>query len=200
MKKILLLIALICSYLQGYSEGTNNVNQSTQITPTDLSYYDKGIATNENGYTYIVLLCPSSENGITYRLQIIDKDGNRTLGRGGKVISSEPNRTWTTWNQYIQTDNKGNAFVCIQDTRYNTDKVSYTIYKYSETGEKLWDGTSLNKSNGHSIETGLSMICTKDEGLLCAYCYTDTEKGKDYIHILLSAKTQKGINIQPEAL
>lgn len=183
MRKILLLVALIGSYLQGNAAETDVLTQSTQITPTDLKYYDRGLATNENGKTYILLACPSSESGMAYRLQITDKDGSRTLGRGGKVISAERNRTWTTWNQYLQTDNSGNAFVGVQDMRHDESKTGYTIYKYSETGEKLWNGTSLNGGVDYYVEAGLAMACTNDGGLLCAYCYTDTEKEKDFVHI-----------------
>ena len=183
MKRIVLIIAWGAFYLSGRAVGEIDPSNNVQVTPTGLSYYDKEFTTNKDGYTYVLLACPSSECGIAYRLQIMDKDGNKKLGRGGKVISSEKNRTWTTWNQCLQKGNDGNVFVAIQDTRYDAGNVNYTILKFSEDGESLWTGTALNDGIGHPIEAGLSMLNTTDGGLLCAYSFTDTEAAKDCLHL-----------------
>lgn len=96
MKRIVLIVALVTFYLNGRADWNFDSSNNVLVTPTGLSYYDKELTTNKNGYTYVLLACPSPECGIAYRLQIMDKDGNKKLGRGGKVISSEKNRTWTT--------------------------------------------------------------------------------------------------------
>lgn len=183
MKRIVLIVALVTFYLNGRADWNFDSSNNVIVTPTGLSYYDKELTTNKNGYTYVLLACPSPECGIAYRLQIMDKDGNKKLGRGGKVISSEKNRTWTTWNQYLQKDNYGNVFVAIQDARYDAGNVNYTILKFSEDGESLWKGTALNDGIGHPIEAGLSMLDTPDNGLLCAYSFTDIEAAKDCLHL-----------------
>ena len=183
MKRALLLIGLIISVLNCRADWSTDMTENSQITPSDIIYYEKDIDVNVNGRTYILLVVPSGQNGNVYRLQILDKDGNRTLGRGGKVISAEKNRTWTTWNQYVQTDNEGNAFIGVQDKRCDDENIVYTIYKYSETGEALWKGTTLDEGNSYPISAGLSMALTDDGGVLCAYCFTDTEKNQDFVHI-----------------
>lgn len=182
MRRVLLFIATVLSCMQGRAEWNTDFSKNMQVTPSDLSYYDRSLATNKNGMTYVYIICPST-TGQAMRLQVIDKDGNRTLGRGGQVISNERNKTWVTWNQYLELDNDGNAFVSVQDMRNSESSISYTIYKYSEKGDKLWEGTTLNDGIGSAMGTGLSMMSTTDGGLLCAYSYTDTEKSRDFIHV-----------------
>ncbi len=180
MRKVLLLfISLIsCLYI--------NAGDGTQVTPSDLGYYDKEITQNSNGDTYILFTCASND-GVCYRMQILDKDGKRLLGRGGKVISAEKNRAWTSYNQYLQTDQEGNAFVAVQDMRNNKDAVLdslfYTVYKYSPTGELLWQGTTLNDGVGSPLSSGMIMMNTEDDGLLCVYRFCDKEMVNDYAHL-----------------
>lgn len=187
MKKVILFIISIISCINIYADGDVKTMKSVQITPSDLQYYDKDMIRSTDGITYILFTCPSSDDGICYRLQILDKDGNRTLGRGGKVISSEKNRSWTTWNQYVQTDQDGNAFVAVQDMRFNNDttldSLNYTIYKYAPTGDLLWQGTTLNDCVGEPLSAGLVMVNTEDNGLLCAYRFSDKGMVYDYAHI-----------------
>lgn len=180
MKRLFLFIGVAISCLQGWANWNTDLSENTQITPTGLSYYDKALKTNKNGYTYAAFVCPA-ENSMATRLQIIDKDGNRTLGRGGKIVASEKNRPWLTWNQYLQLDNEGNAFLSVQDLRTSDDNLTYTIYKFSESGEQLWNGTLLNDGNGYAMSAGLSMLNTHDDGLLCTFFYTDPEINKDVV-------------------
>lgn len=193
MKRFLLIFTMIACCMYGRADWNTDLSKNVQITPVGVNYYEKDITTNINGVTYILLVCPSSDSGLAYRLQIMDKDGNKTLGRGGKIISAKPNRTWTTWNQYLQTDNDGNAFVGIQDHRIDDQNLNYTISKYSESGELLWEGTALNNSVGHPIEAGLSMTATSDNGVVCAYCFTDTEGSKDKVHVEKLDKDGKSV-------
>lgn len=187
MRKVLLLIISFISCLCIHADSDVKTMKSIQITPSDLQYYDKDMIRNSDGLTYILFTCPSGENGVCYRLQILDADGNRTLGRGGKVISAEKNRAWTTWNQYLQTDQDGNAFVAVQDMRLDNDttldSLYYTVYKYAPTGELQWQGTTLNGGVGAPISAGLAMINTEDNGLLCAYRFSDKGLVNDYAHL-----------------
>lgn len=178
--------------MHGRAGWNTDLSKNTQVTPSDLSYYDRSLATNKNGMTYVYVICPST-TGQAMRLQVIDKDGNRTLGRGGQLISNERNKTWVTWNQYLELDDEGNAFVSVQDMRSSESSLSYTVYKYSEKGEKLWEGTTLNDGQGYAMGTGLSMMHTADGGLLCAYSYTDTEKSRDFIHLEKLDKDGKSV-------
>lgn len=174
----LLVFALTNNMVYGWEK---DVSKNTQITPTGLFYLENDVKTNQNGITYIFMLC-GGEN-VSMRLQIVDSNGNRLLSRGGELISQEPNRSWFGLNQYIELDKEGNAFIGVQDYRENveTEKLTYSIYKYTETGEKILDGIVLNNGIGYKSANGLSMCATDDGGCVCAYQYTDPEQNQDFI-------------------
>lgn len=182
MKKLLLLAVAALACVQGKAGWNTDFSVNTQVTPTGMNFYDKEMKTNADGYTYISFITPA-DTTLCYRLQIMDKNGNKVLKSGGAVVSAEPYRTYTTWNNYLQVDKNGNVFYSVHDNRFgkNTFKPTYTIYKFSETGEKLWNGTVLNDSIGSAFGSGLQMMCTEDNGLLCAYCGTDESLNKDYV-------------------
>ncbi len=182
MKKFLLLAAVALACVQGRAGWNTNLSVNTQLTPTGMYFYDKEMKTNQNGYTYVSFITPA-DTTLAYRLQIINKDGNKVLSNGGKVVSAEAYRTYTTWNNYLQIDKDGNAFFSVHDNRFGNGSFlpTYTIYKFSQTGEQLWSGTVLNDSIGSTYGSGLQMLCTDDNGLLCAYCGTDETLKKDYV-------------------
>lgn len=182
MKKFLLLAAVALACVQGRAGWNTNLSVNTQLTPTGMNFYDKEMKTNQSGYTYVSFITPA-DTTLAYRLQIIDKDGNRVLKNGGMVVSAEAYRTYTTWNNYLQIDKDGNAFFSVHDNRFGngTFMPTYTIYKFNQNGDKLWSGTVLNDSIGSAYGSGLQMLCTEDNGLLCAYCGTDETINKDYV-------------------
>lgn len=180
MKKFLLYL-IVATMMNNMAYGwEDDVSKNTQITPTGLTYIENDIKTNKNGMTYVFMLCGGAE--ISMRLQIVNPEGERLLSRGGDIISQEPNKSWFGLNQYIELDKDGNAFIGVQDYRNNVkeEKLTYTIYKYDQSGNKLLDGVTLNDGIGHALETGLSM-CATDDGCICAYQYTDEEQGSDFI-------------------
>ncbi len=183
MKKLLLLVAATIACVQGKAGWNTDLSANTQITPTGMNYYDKEMKTNADGYTYISFVTPADSTTLCYRLQIIDPNGNKVLKSGGAVVSAEPYRTYTTWFNYLQTDKNGNAFYAVHDNRFGNGKFlpTFTIYKYSVAGEKLWKGTVLNDSIGSAFGSGLQMMCTDDNGLLCTYCGTDEKLRQDYV-------------------
>lgn len=177
MRKLLLFAALLLTSLQGKADWNTSLTTNTQITPTGVAYYDKELKTNQNGRTYILIVGPA-ENSLFYRLQVMDADGNKKLGRAGTVVSSEVNRTWTTWNEYLEVDNDGNAFVAVQDGRVSgtSTSLTYALYKYDQDGKSLWDTpVILNDSIGFPMGGGLQMQVTPDNGVLCAYEYTEDD-------------------------
>lgn len=183
MKKFLLyLIAVTMMNNMAYG-WEDDVSKNTQITPTGLTYIENDVKTNKNGMTYVFMMCGGAD--ISMRLQIVDPNGERLLSRGGQIISEEPNRSWFGFNQYMELDKDGNVFIGVQDYRNHVEeeKLTYTIYKYDQSGNKLLDGITLNDGIGHALETGLSMCATDDGGCVCAYQYTDEEQGSDFIFV-----------------
>ena len=88
MKRLFLFIGVVISCLQGWANWNTDLSENTQITPTGLSYYDKALKTNKNGYTYAAFVCPA-ENSMATRLQIIDKE-RKTGGRFSYQVNPMP--------------------------------------------------------------------------------------------------------------
>lgn len=183
MKKVLLILMMAFSCFSSIcAQWNNDYSKNNQITPSSLSFDNHEVATNDDGVTFIFYMVP---NNIAYsmRLQIIDKDGNKVFGSGGKEISKEPNLTWTKVNRHLMIDHDGNAIIGVQDCRLDTTLTtsSYTIYKYSPDGQKLWQ-TILGDSISRVLQACLSMCCSDDGGYVFASeygldtLYTEVEK------------------------
>jgi len=151
------------------AQWTDDVNVNNEITPTtsdDFSVYDYEVRTNSNGTTYFFFSAPLYGT-ISNRLQVFDKDGNAQLPDTCKVVAAEKNRTWTAVNQLTEIDHDGNLIISVFDLR--SGGCGYTIYKYNEKGEELWN-TQLN--DGNAVDGGsacMSIACTSDGGYVFAY-------------------------------
>ncbi|MDO4160438.1 MAG: hypothetical protein Q4D41_08290 [Prevotellaceae bacterium] len=180
----LMLAAFLMTSMTAHSQWTDDYGSNTQITPTGLGYYESEMKTNNDGITYVFFIVPSGET-LSMRLQILDKDGNKILSRGGKTISQEANKTWTVMNQYLMVDNEGNAIIAVPDFRTAPEEMlsTYTIYKYSPDGTQLWSGVTLNGGIGYDAAAGLTMCLSDDGGYVFAYEYTDASAQKDFVRV-----------------
>lgn len=183
MKKLYFIFAALLATLGMKAQWVTDLSKNTQITPSGVDYFDHEQMTTSQGNTFIYFICPQGTSSIKMRLQIVDKNGTRLLGRAGTTISSNRNKTWTTFNQLMALDKDENAIIPVWDQRDDdssdgTIGGSYFIYKYDQTGQALWESKPL-KHSIHLIEAGLSMLPTEDDGLLCSYFFTDTEAGAD---------------------
>lgn len=172
MKKRLLIIALVVFCISSvHAQWSDDYSKNNQITPASLAFDEHETVTNKDGVTYVFLMVPNN-NKYSMRLQIIDKDGNRLFGGGGKEISNENNITWTKVNKYIMVDHDGNAIISVQDSRLDPtcEKESYTIYKYDAEGNQLWQ-TVLGDSATYIMQACMTMCCSDDGGYVFAYEY-----------------------------
>lgn len=178
----LLSVALLLAPAAVYAQWTTDYGKNTQVTPNGLNYDENEVVTNNDGITYAFFIVQSNGT-LDMRLQVIDKDGNKLLARGGQSISNEANKVWSSYNQHLALDNKGNAFVGVQDFRTAPDAKlsSYTIYKYSTDGKQLWNGTTLNAGQGYATQLGLSICGLDDGGCVCAYVYRNEAEGNDCV-------------------
>ena len=136
MKRILLSMALAAAMAAPVSaQWVNDPAQCNIVSPAGSNNYGYDIQTNANGMTYVFMQIPHNET-IEMRLQILDKDGVKTLPEEGQLISAEANQTWTKVNQHLLIDRDGNAVIAVFDFRKGNE--TYTIYKYDETGKELW--------------------------------------------------------------
>lgn len=130
MKKRIILLTAVIIFIAGMTRAqwTTDLGKNTQITPTGLAFDENEVATNKDGVTYVFFI--TNMNGtLGMRLQIIDKDGNKVMERGGKIISQEANKVWSAYNQHLALDKDGQAFVGVQDFRTAPDSKlnTYTI-------------------------------------------------------------------------
>lgn len=73
------------------AQWTTDLGKNTQITPTGLAFDENEVATNKDGVTYVFFI--TNMNGtLGMRLQIIDKDGNKVMERGGKSSHRKPTK------------------------------------------------------------------------------------------------------------
>lgn len=178
----LFLTALLLIPAAVHAQWTTDYGKNTQVTPNGLGYDENEVITNSDGVTYAFFIVPSNGT-LDMRLQVLDKEGNKLMERGGHSISREANKVWSSYNQHLALDNKGDAFVGVQDFRTAPDAYlsSYTIYKYSADGKQLWDGTTLNGGQGFATELGLSICGLDDGGCVCAYVYRNETDGNDCV-------------------
>ncbi len=183
MKKATFLIltavlAAVCGKARAWEDDTA---ENTQITPTGLNYYETDVKTNADGVTFVFILGAGSPPSM--RLQIVSPEGERLLARGGEVISQEANNSWFGFNQYVELDSRGDAFIGVEDWRTAPDGglSTYAIYKYTAQGTKVLDGALLNGGKGHRLSSGLAMQATDDGGVVCAFNYTVEEDNADYV-------------------
>lgn len=175
MKRLIITLVIVLSFISAFAQWSNDAGQNNQITVSGQENYGYQAKTNKDGITYICFLTPTkNESSYVYRMQILDKNGNKLLPDSGKIISNERNISWTMVNQYIMTDNDGNAIIAVCDCRNSPDDsefLTYTIYKVSPTGEILWNGKGVNldKGNCHSFEAVMCMAALDDGSYEFAY-------------------------------
>lgn len=173
MKKSLLIGTAIFCCMTAMAQWTNDPAVNTKVSPENQSVYGEEFAVNKDGLVYYNYNGPTGGTTATF-LQILDKNGNKTIKEPGLVISTERARTWVAVNQMLMADNDGNAIISVSDCRYapaESTNLSYTIYKVSPTGEMLWgeDGIGLEKGETSYSEAKISMIQLEDGSYIFAW-------------------------------
>lgn len=130
MKKWLKLLSAALLFLPAAAcaQWITDYSKNTQVTPVGLNYDENEVVTNDDGITYAFFIIQSNGT-LDMRLQILDKQGNKVMERGGHSVSHEANKVWSPYNQHLALDNKGNVFVGVQDFRTSPEQSlnSYTI-------------------------------------------------------------------------
>lgn len=174
MKRILLSMALAAAFAAPVSaQWSQDPSQCVVASPDNTDNYGYEIKTNANGMTYVFMQIPNNGT-IEMRLQILDKNGVKTLPDDGYLISAEKNQSWTKVNQQLLIDKDGNAIIAVFDFR--TGNEGYTIYKFDEKGNELWSRT-LSDGKVDEAVVCMSMVNTSDGGYMFAYntySYDDT--------------------------
>lgn len=193
MKKVLLTLIAILSCMTMSAQWSGNPAENNRITMAGQTNYGYETVMNKDGITYLLSLVPhTTADNVTmmsFRIQILDKAGNKLLPDSGKVICNERARSYTMINQHMMADNDGNAIIAACDSRNSAAdaiNLSYTIYKISPTGEILWDGkgVDINKGKSYDFIATMRMITLDDGSYEFAY---ERENGEltaiDVIHL-----------------
>lgn len=156
MKRIFTLLLALVAMINAYGQWTE---QAIPIVTEGTSIYDNETIIGPDGTTYFLFYHPNIQNAAgeedidnvvyEYRLQAIDKDGQKKFGDLGILISDYPNRSYCVTNRYIYIDKKGNIILTLTDARDCEDGESFMgvyAYKISPEGEMLWseDGITLD--------------------------------------------------------
>lgn len=167
MKKFLLSMALASAMaMPAVAQWVSDPSTANLVTPDDVTNYGYETATNKNGITYVFSQVPTINSTLEMRLQIIDRNGNKTQDVDGLLLSDYANLTFTMANQHLMLDNDGNAIVAVYD--YRTGNAAFTIYKATEEGDTLWHHT-LDAGNPTGSSAALTMACSADGGYVFAY-------------------------------
>lgn len=132
---LLMLLFSFGAYAQWTSDTEENTLVSTAITQ------DTKSATASDGSTYVVYWKPvGSPQNYELMLQVLDSDGNQTLGDEGVLISdSLPMFTYTvTWN--IIVDENDDIYVGVTAT----DGSDGYVFKLDMEGNILWSIENIN--------------------------------------------------------
>jgi hypothetical protein len=134
---------------------------------------------------------------ITSILQVIDTKGNMLFTDGGKIISQEITKTWTSSGQLMLVDRDGNAIIAVVDRRNYPDphddfaEESYFLYKVSQAGEILWEGKGVDLSFGKafSLVANMSITQIEDGSYVCAWQVVDWS---DHCYIMMQRVSAEG--------
>ena len=187
MKRLFTLLLALVAMINAYGQWTE---QPIPIVTEGTNMYNNEVIMGEDGTTYFLYYHPNIENAVDeydtynviyeYRLQAIDKNGERKFGDSGILISDYPNRSYCVVNNYLYIDKDGNVIVAVSDARDCEDGKSFMglyVYKVSPEGEMLWgeDGITLDWNAG--ILASTKIIGLADGSYVLAWMRSTDEIG-----------------------
>jgi hypothetical protein len=210
MRKVLLtVLALMCA---GGLTAQWNLQENLRVTTDGISEADFEARTNKNGvafvaFWYLIAEDPerlgtrwSDDSDWAYRLQIIDKEGNKRFGDEGLLISDEPSLCGAYGDaRTLFIDSDGNALYLVKDQRNASNyEQGFFIYKISPTGQLLWDEpVDLNRGNAYQAIFN-SKITQLDDGSYIVAHDIETTNGRMYI--LIERVSKSGVLLWDEPL
>lgn len=186
MKKLFTL-SLALSVMLSASADWNGPEENNLILPEETSVYNNEIVTGEDGTTYFMCYHPNTKEAVDeydtdnvvyeYRLQAIDKDGNKKFGELGLLVSDYENWSFCMVNNYLYIDKDGNIIFTLTDCRNSeySGMLSIYAYKISPEGEMLWgeDGIALANGATHDIIAAMKTTQLEDGSYVFAWMRTN---------------------------
>lgn len=184
MKRIFTLLLALVTMLNAYGQWTE---QPISIVTDGTSMYNNEAIVGEDGTTYFLYYHPNTKDAINeedtdnvvyeYRLQAIDKNGERKFGDLGILISDYPNRSYCVVNNYLYIDKDGNVIVAVSDARDCEDGKTFMglyVYKVSPEGEMLWDENGITLDWDTEIIAATKIISLADGSYVLAWMRANT--------------------------
>jgi len=146
MKTLTTLFCLLITSIV-FAQWTTDTNVNTLVA--DSEGLDMQTLGTSDGQTYIVFwenVAPPTN--IELRLQILDADGNQTLGSNGALVSDQiPMGTFTvTWNMVV--DSEDNLYIGVTGTGGGDPAF---VFKMDSSGTHLWNPNGVAIGNGNVV-------------------------------------------------
>lgn len=146
MKTIITLFTLLTVFV-AQAQWTTETDMNTLVAESEaLDMQAKGTS---DGMTYVVFWKNvGAPTNIELRMQILDADGNQTLGTDGMLVSDQiPMGTFTVlWNMVVDADD--NLYIGVTGT--GGGDPAY-VFKFDSDGNSLWDSNGVNVSSGNKV-------------------------------------------------
>ena len=184
MKKLFTLLLAFIAMINAYGQWTE---EPVSIVTDGTSMYNNEAIVGADGTTYFLYYHPNVEQAAgeedidnvvyEYRLQALDKDGQRKFGDLGILISNYSNRSYCVVNNYLYIDKDGNLIVVVSDARDCEDGESFMgayAYKISPEGEMLWDENGVTLDWNSDLIAAMKIIGLADGSYVFAWMRSST--------------------------
>lgn len=181
MKRSFTLLAAFIIAINAYGQWIGE-DAGIPIVTEATSMYNNEAVVGADGTTYFLYYHPNTDGAVDeydtdntvyeYRLQAIDKDGNRKFGDLGILISNYPNRSYCLFNNYLYVDKDGNIVIALTDARDCVDGESFIgayAYKVSPEGEMLWDENGVTLDWNRDVIAAMKVIGLADGSYVFAW-------------------------------
>lgn len=174
MKKILLVLAMLAGSFAAFAQWNEDVSENTLIA-TSIGNSSYVSATSDGG----VFFSYGKKSGQTINkyLQFMDESGYKKFGEEGMLICEENTSEVYVNQQMLLTDRDDNAIIVVCDSRLGKGTMSYTVYKVSANGEKLWGEEGVTFGRGSLLDCAfMNMIELNDGSLVFSWTIIDTAR------------------------
>ena len=179
MKRIFTLLLALVAMTNAYGQWTE---QPIPVITEGTSMYNNETIVGSDGTTYFLYYHPNIKNAVDeydtdnvvyeYRLQALDKNGEKKFGDLGILISDYPNRSYCVVNNYLYIDKDGNVVVAVSDARDCEDGETFMglyAYKVSPEGEMLWDEEGITLDWNTELIAATKIIGLPDGSYVLAW-------------------------------
>lgn len=179
MKRIFTLLLALVAMINAYGQWTE---QPIPVVTEGTSMYNNEAIVGPDGTTYFLYYHPNVKNAVDeydtdnvvyeYRLQALDKNGEKKFGDLGILISDYPNRSYCVVNNYLYIDKDGNVVVAVSDARDCEDGETFMglyAYKVSPEGEMLWDEEGITLDWNTELIAATKIIGLPDGSYVLAW-------------------------------